>query len=247
MNARESVGFLFFLRKPSPFRKGPWLLNLRITVDGIAKELSLKRSWEVSRWDFKKQRASGTKEDAKALNVYIDLILAKAQAARTNMIEKEQHITAQGIKDVLSDAAQRRRMFKLVFDDHNKEMAALVEKEEYSAATLERFTTAKNFFFDYLETERKLKDINIHSINLEIVKGFYLWLRTTRNCSHNTATKYITNVKKIVLLCVKHGWLQNDPWALLKANNAAELFLLQAIIVNYFPTLTRELGLFKSP
>jgi site-specific recombinase XerD len=79
---------------------------------------------------------------------------------------------------------------------------------------LERFTTAKNFFFDYLEAVRKLKDINIHSLNLEIVKGFYLWLRTTRNCSHNTATKYITNVKKIVLLCVKHGWLQNDPWAL---------------------------------
>lgn len=97
---------LFFLRKSSPFRKGPWLLNLRITVDGIAKELSLKRRWEISRWNSDKQRAAGTKEDAKALNVYIDLILAKAHAARTNMIEKEQHITAKGIKDVLSIQAQ---------------------------------------------------------------------------------------------------------------------------------------------
>lgn len=214
MMLEKSVGFLFFLRKPSPFRKGPWLLNLRITVDGIAKELSLKRRWEIGRWDSNKQRAAGTKEDARALNVYIDLILAKAQSARTNMIEKEQHITAQGIKDVLSGATERRRMFKLVFEDHNKEMAALVEKKEYSPATLERFTTAKNFFFEFLEIQHKLKDINIHSLNLEIVKGFYLWLRTTRNCNHNSATKYITNVKKIVLLCVKHGWIQSDPWAL---------------------------------
>ncbi|OQP49518.1 hypothetical protein A4D02_28400 [Niastella koreensis] len=210
----KSVGFLFLLRKPSPFRKGPWLLNLRITVDGIAKELSLKRRWEIGRWDSNKQRAAGTKEDARALNVYIDLILAKAQGARANMIEKEQHITAQGIKDVLSGATERRRMFKLVFEDHNKEMAALVDKKEYSPATLERFTTAKNFFFEFLEIQHKLKDINIHSLNLEIVKGFYLWLRTTRNCNHNSATKYITNVKKIVLLCVKHGWLKSDPWAL---------------------------------
>lgn len=210
----KSVGFRFFLRKPNPFRKGPWLLNLLITVDGQPKELSLKRTWEIKRWDTDKQRASGINEDAKALNVYIDLILAKAQAARSNMIEKEQHITAQGIKDVLSGAAQRRRMFSLVFEDHNKEMAALVEKEEYSPDTLERFTTAKNFFFSFLDAKHKLKDINIHSLNLEIVKGFYLWLRTTRNCNHNTATKYITNVKKIVLLCVKHGWLQTDPWAL---------------------------------
>lgn len=210
----KSVGFRFFLRKPSPFRIGPWLLTLRITVDGIPKELSLKRRWDVSRWDFDKKRASGSKEDAKALNVYIDLILAKAQAARTNMIEKEVHITSQGIKDVLSGATKRRRMFKLVFEDHNTEMAALVEKGEYSPDTLERFTTAKKFFFNFLEAECKLSDINIYSLNLEIVKGFYLWLRTTRNCIRNTAIKYITNVKKIVLLCVKHGWLQNDPWAL---------------------------------
>lgn len=47
-----------------------------------------------------------------------------------------------------------------------------------------------------------------------MVKAFYLWLRTTRCCSHNTSIKYITNVKKIVLLSVKHGWLQSDPWAL---------------------------------
>ena len=234
MMLEKSVGFLFFLRKPSPFRKGPWLLNLRITVDGIAKELSLKRRWEISRWDSNKQRAAGTKEDARALNVYIDLILAKAQTARTNMIEKEKHITAQGIKDVLSGATERRRMFKLVFEDHNMEMGALVEKKEYSPATLERFTTAKNFFFDFLEVKHKLKDINIHSLNLEIVNGFYLWLRTTRNCNHNSATKYITNVKKILLLCVKHGWLQNDPWALfdMTLNEVETVFLTKAQLEN---------------
>ncbi|WP_207515702.1 site-specific integrase [Longitalea luteola] len=210
----KSVAFLFFLRKPSPFRKGPWLVMLRITVDGISKELSLKRTWETSRWDSGKQRAAGTKEDAKALNVYLDLILAKAQAARTKMIEKDQHITAQGIKDVLSGSAERRRMFGLVFQDHNKEMAELITKGEYSPATLERFETAKKFFFDFLLFKYNIGDVNIHSLNLEMVKAFYIWLRSKRNCSHNTATKYITNVKKIVLLCVKHGWLQNDPWAL---------------------------------
>lgn len=40
----KRLGLLVFLRKPSPFRKGPWLLMLRIIVDGISKELSLKRA-----------------------------------------------------------------------------------------------------------------------------------------------------------------------------------------------------------
>lgn len=238
----KSVGFRFFLRKPSPFRKGPWLLNMLITVDGIPKELSLKRTWEIKRWDADKQRAAGIKEDAKALNVYIDLMLAKAQAARTNMIEKEQRITAQGIKDILRGAAKRRQMFKLVFEDHNKEMAALVEKGKYSSDTLERFTTAKNFFFSFLNAKYKLKDINIHSLNFQTVKGFYLWLRTIRNCNHNTSIKYISNVKKIVLLCVKHGWLQNDPWALfeMKLDEVDTVFLseeqLEVIIHKPLPS-----------
>lgn len=45
-------------------------------------------------------------------------------------------------------------------------------------------------------------------------RACYSKKKLQHSCNHNSATKYITNVKKIVLLCVKHGWLQNDPWAL---------------------------------
>lgn len=210
----KSLGLLFFLRKPRPHRKGPKLVFLRITVDGVPKELSLKRTWEQNRWNSKAGRANGTKEDAKSLNLYLDLILAKAHDARTKLIEKNLPITSVAIKEILTGVAQRKRMFLKIFEDHNNEMQALVEKKEYSPATHERFTTAKNFVTDFLQYKYGIKDINIHSLDLEFVKAFYLWLRTVRNCNHNTSIKYITNVKKIVLLCVAHGWLQNDPWAL---------------------------------
>jgi integrase len=238
----KSLGLLFFLRNPSPYRKGPKLVFLRITVDGIPKELSLKRSWDKSRWNNHAGRASGTKEDAKSLNVYLDLILAKAHDARTKLIEKNQPITSMAIKEMLTGAAERKRMFLKIFEEHNKEMEALVNKKEYSTATLERFTTAKNFLLDFLKSKYEVQDINIHSLNLEFVKAFYLWLRTVRNCNHNTSIKYITNVKKIVLLSVAHGWLQNDPWALfdMKLDDVDTIFLteeeLESIIQKTFRT-----------
>jgi integrase len=210
----KSLGLLFFLRNPSPPRKGPKLLFLRITVDGIPKELSLKRSWEKNRWNSRAGRANGTKEDAKSLNAYLDLISAKAYEARTKLIEKDLPITSIGIKEMLTGAAERKRMLLKIFEDHNKEMEILVSKEEYSPGTLERFTTAKNFLLNFIKAQYSVEDINIHSLDLQFVKAFYLWLRTVRNCNHNTCIKYITNVKKIVLLCLAHGWLQNDPWAL---------------------------------
>ena len=35
---------------------------------------------------------------------------------------------------------------------------------------------------------------------------------TFRKCAHNTAVEYLANFKKIVLICVKNGWLQKDPF-----------------------------------
>jgi len=33
-----------------------------------------------------------------------------------------------------------------------------------------------------------------------------------KNCNHNTTLKYLTNFKKIVLICVKNGWLIRNPF-----------------------------------
>ena len=55
-------------------------------------------------------------------------------------------------------------MFSLVFEDHNKEMEVLVGKGEYSDGTLERFITARNFFFDVIKQQYQVADINIHPL-----------------------------------------------------------------------------------
>ncbi|WP_419699015.1 Arm DNA-binding domain-containing protein [Mucilaginibacter sp. NFX135] len=85
----KSFGLLFFLRKPRNYTDGPMPLYLRITVDGIPKELSVKRSWPPSRWDAKSNRASGTKEDAKQLNHYLDVLQNKAYDVRKDLIDRE--------------------------------------------------------------------------------------------------------------------------------------------------------------
>ena len=55
-------------------------------------------------------------------------------------------------------------MFSLVFEDHNKEMEVVVGKGEYSDGTLERFITARNFFFDVIKQQYQVADINIHPL-----------------------------------------------------------------------------------
>ncbi|WP_164850011.1 Arm DNA-binding domain-containing protein [Mucilaginibacter limnophilus] len=53
------------------------VVYLRITVDGVSSEISTKRKLEPTRWDSRKGRASGSKDDTRALNSFIDILSHK--------------------------------------------------------------------------------------------------------------------------------------------------------------------------
>ncbi|WP_394367929.1 Arm DNA-binding domain-containing protein [Mucilaginibacter glaciei] len=60
---------------------------LRVTVDGVPKEMSVKRSWEPSRWSGMANHAIGNKEDARAINEYPDVLQNRAYEARRKLIK----------------------------------------------------------------------------------------------------------------------------------------------------------------
>jgi hypothetical protein len=44
----KSLGLMFFLKKPKNYDRGAMYVYLKVTVDGVPKDLSVKRSWEPS-------------------------------------------------------------------------------------------------------------------------------------------------------------------------------------------------------
>src|SRR5687768_12668355 len=116
----KSFGLLFYLKKPKNYRKGEIPIYLRITVDGIPKEVSVKRNCDPDRWNPDAGRTSGTKESVKALNSYLDTYQAKVYDAKRKLIEANQMITSTAIKDILVGNDQRNKMLIKIFEDYNK-------------------------------------------------------------------------------------------------------------------------------
>ncbi len=87
-------GLLFYLKKPKNYEKGEIPIYLRIPVDGIPKEFSLKRCCDLSRWNPHAGRASGTKENVRTLNNYPDTYQAKVFEAMRKLVEENQMVTA---------------------------------------------------------------------------------------------------------------------------------------------------------
>jgi site-specific recombinase XerD len=38
------------------------------------------------------------------------------------------------------------------------------------------------------------------------------WLKSVRKCNHNSTIKYIDNIRTILNICLKNGWLSKDPF-----------------------------------
>jgi len=186
-------------------------IYLRITVDGIPKEFTAKRDWISSRWNVHSGRAIGTKEDAKTLNTYLDILQNKVYQARQNLIEKNQTVTSEQLKDSLVGIKERPRMLIEIFEEHNRQMAELVGKE-FSPTTLIRYKTCINNTQLFLKWKFDASDIDILKLNFEFISDFAFYLKSVRNCNHNSTLKYLSNFRKIVYRCLQYGWLPKDPF-----------------------------------
>lgn len=208
----KSFGLLFYLKKPKKYVSGPIPIYLRITVNGIPRELSTKRECEPQRWNPYAQCAKGSNEDSKALNYYLDTLRRQVHEARRKLIEEETAITASGLKNILIGNVGAPKMILEIFQEHNDQLKELVGKE-FSPATLERYKTSLEHTRSFIKWKYNVEDMDISKLDYEFVSDYEFWLKSKRKCNHNTSIKYISNFRKIVNRCIRNGWLIKDPFA----------------------------------
>jgi site-specific recombinase XerD len=213
----KSFGLFFFLKQPKNYTTGPKYVYLRLTVDGAAREISTKRLWEPARWSAAASRATGSKEDAKSLNQYLETLRTKVHEARRTLLEADKPVTAEALKQVLTGQAEDKRMVLAIFQQHNQQMEALVGRE-FAPGTLERYRTSLAHTRSFLQWKYGVGDMDIRKLDYEFISEYAFWLKSVRHCSHNTTMKYLSNFKKVVLHCVRNGWLNRDPFLDFKLN-----------------------------
>lgn len=207
----SSFGLTFFLKVPRK-KSNLRYIYLRITVDGIPKETSTKRKWDITRWDQKAERAVGTKEDAKTINFFLTTIESKVNQYRNDLVYVERSITSQKIIDFIMGRLAPKVKVLEEFLKHNDELLALVGKGEYAIGTHERFEISKKHIKEFLLFKFNLEDMEFRDLNYEFIKDYEFYLKTVKSCNNNTALKYITNFRKIVRRAIDKEIIKEDPF-----------------------------------
>lgn len=188
-------------------------IYLRITIDGERIEISSKRSVIPDKWNTKAQKLTGNSEEVRSVNAYIKTLEHEVYEAHRSMIVKKLPLTAVGLKNILFKKEQNsfKKMLVPIFEEHNRQVKALVGKE-YAKGTLDRYETSLKHTKDFLLWKYGTSDIDIRGIDHEFITSYDFYLRSERGCNNNSTVKYLKNFKKIILICIANGWLDKDPF-----------------------------------
>ena len=211
-----TFSILFYPRGNDIDKDGNVPVYARITVNGKRSEFSIRRKLSLDKWSSEAGKAKGSSNESRELNRYLAAIETKLHKIQEQMSESEALVTSEKIKNTYLGKDKKDKMILKIFQDHNDKVEKLVGKD-FAPGTLERYKTAKKHVEDYIVQGYLATDISVKEVDHQFITGFEYYLKTTRNCAHNSAIKYITNFKKIIRIAYANDWISKDPFIHWKA------------------------------
>jgi len=208
------ISTLFYARKSKKTGEGLAPIYMRITVNGQRLEQSIQRLVDPAQWSAAAGRLKGNTSQARQLNLYLDTLSSKVLQMEREMVMDGVTVNFSNFREKWLGLTEPVRLLLEVFQQHNDQMAALIlAGKEFCPATLDRYNTCRDHIHEFIKWKYTVEDIDIRRLDYDFVADLEFWLKTHRNCAHNTTLKYISNLKKIVNGCIRKGWLTKDPFA----------------------------------
>ena len=249
-----SVSILFYIKRAKVNNLGVCPIYTRVTVNAKRFEFSTNKSINPDKWSSEGSKVKGTSEEARTINSHLDYLKNQILQAEKKLIKKDISVSSENLKNELFGLSETKRMLVPIFQDHNNKIKELVGKE-YAPGTLERYTTSLKHTIEFIQWKYNISDIDITKIDHAFITDYEFWLRSVRNCTNNTAVKYLKNFNKIIKLCLANDWLDKNPFANYKSKvkEVERVYLteeeIQSIIEKVFKTerlsLVRDIFLFS--
>lgn len=209
---RTTFCLLFYIRRTKLNRNGEAPIMMRITVNGVRVDASVKKTILPEFWSAAKGKALEKKREYKELNLYLDSIRLRIMKIQRELEIEEVSVSANSVLDRFQgkDAPVQHTLFE-VFREHNDKCVQL-SGTDMAPATVQRYETSLKHTRDFVWETYHKKDVLLDEISRQFIEDYEFWLKTEKKCCHNTATKYLKNFKKIIRIALAKGWMKNDPF-----------------------------------
>jgi site-specific recombinase XerD len=207
----NTFSMLFFIKRTKLLNNGEAPIYLRITTNSQRGEMALYRTILPELWNAAKGKAKGNSREIRELNSYLDEYVSRIVQCKRQLENDYKQVTPKSIKNKLLGNDDTNFCFLAVFKEHNDKLEIMGDKE-VAAGTIERYKTAYKHLQNFIRWQYKREDYLLRDVNFSFIKNFEFYMKTERNCAHNTTVKYIKNIKKIIRIAMSNGWIKQDPF-----------------------------------
>lgn len=216
MEKNTTFGLLFYLRKDKLNKENEAPIYVRITIDGQRTNISTNRTIKPERWNDEADKARGSNEQSQALNQYLFNFKKKIYDHHSDLLVKGKHITAESLRNSVLGIGEKKHSLIEIFEYHNQQMKEKIGID-FVKATATRYNTTLQHIRDFIKITYRSSDMHLSELNYKFISDLEHYLKTKRNCNHNTSLKYIRNFRKIINIAVANEWLDKDPFVKYKS------------------------------
>jgi site-specific recombinase XerD len=208
----QLLNISFWVRKDRLNKHGLVPVVIRLSMDGKRLNIQPRINVKVENWDPIKQRVKSKDVDAKIINSSLDIIKQKLWTIYQKMLASDS-ITLEDIVNHYENksSAPKRGLVQLM-QQHNEEFKKRLSIDR-TQSTYEKYLFTLQKVQAYISNRYKKHEIPLSSVDKKWISDFYLFMRKEEGNQHNTAAKYIKNLKHIMNFGVDLGWILSNPTA----------------------------------
>lgn len=205
------LSILFYSKTSKKNKDGLVPIYLRVTINGVRFEQTTQRYISSEKWSVDTGHAKGNTEEARSINSFLDALKQRVYTYQREIIMEGLPVDCENFRRKWLGIKEKVFTLLEVFKKHNDQMFELIGSD-CSKSTHGKYKTTYDHTKAFLEWKYQLKDIEVQKLTYNFITEFEFYLKSKQKCNHNTTIKYLSNLKKIVCVCIKNGWLAKDPF-----------------------------------
>lgn len=201
----RSVRYTYYLnpKKDHPIKRVLVTLHARITASGRRSEFILGRRIEAKRWCKVGGKLRGPTRKVNDFNLCLDQVQSRCYEIHNQFLKNREPISAQALTDSYLGKGANQWMLLEIFQNHN---------EGFSSGTLQGYKTGLKHCQHFVSFKYNRKDLPLENVNHKFITGFEYFSKFNKKSGHNSAVKYIINLKKIIRIAYANQWISRDPF-----------------------------------
>jgi site-specific recombinase XerD len=212
MERRVSLTTHFYIKRTKLLKNGEAPIYARLSINRTKIEMAINRSVNPDLWHMDHGLVLGNSKEAKQLNLSMKTLEFQLHEHVRLLREEGNDITAKAVRNSFQGLEEEKKTILGIFQEHNddiKERRGI----DFSHETWQKYEACRRHLHAYIVKRYNEQDLALTDIDHNFIHYFESFLKTERGNNHNTATKFLTNFKKIIRIALANGWLKNDPFS----------------------------------